>query len=475
MDMITVLQALLRWGVLALIGGASIALVMLLVYVIYKKVFHGKKTITKTQGVVAFLLSCWLLLVMALTIASRGANYSGSFNINFFSGYINAWNKWSISELQLIIFNMLMFVPLGFLLPLLWRKAERFKVTFLVSVSTTTLIEISQLLTGNGIFELDDLFHNSLGSLFGYFCVMAILSMIREKRVRFAPIAKVLILPCLIGMIIGGVFWVYENQPYGNMALLPAAEQDMSNVKLTTDLTLSEAPASASIYRNVYANDNAYMDRIAAALADAERISFSGNTRREGDTKVYLGKTAQDNEAQLDCFVRTGTWSFTTWADAALLAKDAAKHNREQYENWFKENELLPDTAIFSVQNNDTLRWDAVVKNDLATNTAAFASGTVLMQFDDNGNAVSLFYDMYWNEYVANESIISPKEAFAEVEAGNFEQFVPFQANDHLNIEKLELDYAYDTKGFYQPVYRFEGYLNERENTWACQIPALKH
>lgn len=474
MDMMTVLQALLRWGVLALIGGASIALVMFLVYVIYKKVFHGKKTITKTQGVVAFLLSCWLLLVVALTIASRGANYTGSFNIDFFSGYINAWNKWSISELQLILFNMLMFVPLGFLLPLLWRKAERFKVTCLVSVSTTVLIEMSQLLTGNGIFEFDDLFHNSLGSLFGYFCIMAILSTIREKRVRFAPVAKVLILPCLIGMIIGGVFWAYENQPYGNMALLPAAKQDMSQVNLTTDLTLSEAPASASIYRNVNANDHAYTERIAAAVADVERISFSGNTRREGDTKIYLGETTQENETQLDFFVRTGTWSFTTWADAALLTKHAAKHHRQKYENWFKENELLPDTAVFSVQNNNTLRWDAVVENDLAANTAAFASGIVLMQFDDHGNAASLVYEMYWNTYVAKESIISPKEAFAEVEAGNFEQFAPFQANDHLYVEKLELDYAYDTKGFYQPVYRFEGYINERENAWSCQIPALK-
>lgn len=474
MDMITVFQSLLRWGVWALIGGASIALVILLVYIIYKKVFRGKKSITKTQGVVALLLSCWLLLVLALTIASRGANYTGRFNIDFFSGYINAWNKWSFSELQLILFNMLMFVPLGFLLPLLWQKAERFKVIFLVSVSTTALIEISQLLTGTGIFEFDDLFHNCLGSLFGYFCIMAILSMIREKRVRFAPIGKLLILPCLIGMMIGGAFWVYEHQPYGNMALLPAARQDMSKVNLTTDLSLSEAPASASVYQNVNVKYKAYTDRIGAAIAELESISFSGNPRRESDNKIYLGRTAQGNTAQLDFFVRTGTWSFTTWTDAALLAEDTAKQLREHYENWFIENDLLPGTAVFSVQNNDTLRWDAAMENDLATNTAAFASGPVLMQFDDNGNVASLLYDLYWNDYVTTESIISPKEAFTEVEAGNFEQYAPFQPNDNLYVESYELDYAYDTKGFYQPIYRFEGYINERENAWSCQIPALK-
>lgn len=80
---------------------------------------------------------------------------------------MNAWNKWSISELQLILFNMLMFVPLGLLLPLLLRKAEAFWVTFLVSLSTTVGIEIIQLMTGKGIFELDDILHNLIGDLQG--------------------------------------------------------------------------------------------------------------------------------------------------------------------------------------------------------------------------------------------------------------------------------------------------------------------
>lgn len=205
MDIITIFQALLRWGVFALIGGILLALTIFAGYMIYKKAFHGQKSMSKTQGIILFLLSCWLFLVLALTTLSRGANFPGSFNIDFFSAYVNAWNKWSISELQLIIFNMLMFTPLGFLLPLFWKKAEQFKVTLFVSIGLTVCIEIVQLLTGTGIFELDDLFHNCIESLFGYFCIMAIISTVREKRVRFVPIVKVLIFPCVIGMIIGTV------------------------------------------------------------------------------------------------------------------------------------------------------------------------------------------------------------------------------------------------------------------------------
>jgi hypothetical protein len=114
MDIITIFQALLRWGVFALVGGLLLAITIFSGYMIYKKAFHGQRSLSKTQGLILFLLSCWLLLVLGLTTLSRGANFTGSFNIDFFSSYINAWNKWSISELQLIIFNMLMFTPLGF-------------------------------------------------------------------------------------------------------------------------------------------------------------------------------------------------------------------------------------------------------------------------------------------------------------------------------------------------------------------------
>ena len=84
MDIITILQALLRWGIPALAGGIVVFLLLASAYLIYKKVFHGKKTITKMQAICAVLLCCWLLMVFGLTSFSRGASYTGEFNIDFF-------------------------------------------------------------------------------------------------------------------------------------------------------------------------------------------------------------------------------------------------------------------------------------------------------------------------------------------------------------------------------------------------------
>ncbi|MEL7626494.1 MAG: VanZ family protein [Anaerolineaceae bacterium] len=473
MDIITIFQVLQKWGLFALGGGVVLALGIFAGYMIYKKVFHGQKQMSKTQGISLFLLCSWLALVLGLTTISRGANFTGSFNIDFFSSYVNAWNKWSISELQLIIFNMLMFVPLGFLLPLIWKEAEKFKVTFLVSLGFTLLIEIVQFLTGTGIFEFDDLFHNLLGSLFGYFLIMAVLSIIREKRIRFAPLAKVLMFPLVIGMIIGIVWLAYDKQTYGNMTILPATKQDMSEIQVLTNLSLSDQEATASIFENRYTEDLEFIEQIKNKLSELENVTFSGVQRREGDTRVYIGKSSDGEEVQLNFFFRTGQWSYNSWHESVKLSEDEIKRSKDTYGIWLKENGLLPDTAVFSVQNDDMLRWDTQETEELPNSKTPFPSGPILLQFDSDLKLASMYYGISWNDFVATEKIISPDAAFQEVENGNFEQYVPFQQGDTLWVKEYELAYVYDTKGFLQPVYQFTGYINNQDNIWTCQIPAL--
>lgn len=473
MDIITIFQELLHWGLPAFIGGLALLLLFIGAYLFYRKKFHGKKTFSKIQIISAFLLCCWMILVIGLTSLSRGSNFNGSFNIDFLSGYISAWNNWSISELQLIIFNMLMFAPLGFLLPLFWKKAEKLWVTLAVSFALTASIEFFQLLTGTGIFELDDLFHNLIGSLFGYFCVMAILTPLHEKNIRFAPIAKALLIPCVISLALGVVFYAYDNQPYGNMSILPAVKQDMSAVQIITEWEPLEQNATSAVYKNKYAEDEAYIQNVKTELAELENLTFSDSIRRDGENVGYTVTDANGTVFQL-LFFRTGEWNYTTFAEStAQLTEEKVQQLRTYYENWMKELELLPDEVRFSVQNDDTLRWDVVSDKDTSAGTEAFQQGSVMIQFDETGTLSNFSYLINWNEYVATEDIISESQAYEQVIDGNFEQYIPFQQGDILYINKCELTYIYDTKGFYQPVYEFSGYINDNENLWVCQIPAI--
>jgi len=66
--------------------------------------------------------------------------------------------------------NILLFVPFGYLLPLLWKRADRWWKVVLCGFVLSLLIELTQLVTHLGMFDLDDLMNNSLGALLGWLC-----------------------------------------------------------------------------------------------------------------------------------------------------------------------------------------------------------------------------------------------------------------------------------------------------------------
>lgn len=191
MDLISIVSRVAPYASLAIIATAIFISGALVGYHFYKK-RGGKYTVTKMQFIVLFLLIAWLIVVIGLTMLDRGVNYEGWINLKLFSGYINAWNNWSLSELQLIIFNILMFMPLGLFLPLLGKPLRHFSPVLLISLMVTICLEIIQLLTGMGIFELNDVLHNTIGSIIGYFLVAAILSCIERKKIAVKPLLRVL-------------------------------------------------------------------------------------------------------------------------------------------------------------------------------------------------------------------------------------------------------------------------------------------
>lgn len=252
-------------------------------------------------------------------------------------------------------------------------------------------------------------------------------------------------------------------------------ETDMSEVKIVTGWEMSEQNTTAAIYQNKYAEDKNYVSKIKSAVENLENLTLSNLTRREDENLGYLGKDANDAPCRLLFFFRSGEWNYTNFAEnAAQLTEEKVNLLKSRYQNWMKELDLLPETAQFSVQNGDTLRWDVTPQHDIIEGTEAFQTGSVMIQFDESGTLSNFFYQITWNEYVTDETIFSESQAFEQVKAGNFEQYVPFQSGDTLYIDQCKLTYVYDTKGFYQPVYEFNGYINQSDNLWSCRIPALQ-
>lgn len=63
--------------------------------------------------------------------------------------------------------NILMFMPLGFLLPYIWKNYKNLLKTALTGLLFSFLIELAQLPT-NRLADIDDLMMNTLGTVSGY-------------------------------------------------------------------------------------------------------------------------------------------------------------------------------------------------------------------------------------------------------------------------------------------------------------------
>ena len=62
--------------------------------------------------------------------------------------------------------NILMFIPVGYLVPIVLRTKSKSKA-LLIGMALSTFIEVLQLITRRGWFDLDDVFLNSIGSIIG--------------------------------------------------------------------------------------------------------------------------------------------------------------------------------------------------------------------------------------------------------------------------------------------------------------------
>ena len=78
------------------------------------------------------------------------------------------------------LLNGVLFAPLGFLLPLLWPRQNRFWKILLAGISFSLLIELSQLLNLRST-DIDDLLLNTLGAVIGFALYRAVAAITKRK------------------------------------------------------------------------------------------------------------------------------------------------------------------------------------------------------------------------------------------------------------------------------------------------------
>ena len=89
-----------------------------------------------------------------------------------------------IADFKNTILNIILFIPLGIMLPLLWKKYDTLRETLFFGFLMSLAIELLQILTYRAT-DINDLIANTIGAVLGYF-VFRIISCIIPSITKFA-------------------------------------------------------------------------------------------------------------------------------------------------------------------------------------------------------------------------------------------------------------------------------------------------
>lgn len=117
------------------------------------------------QAILTALLAAYMFLILSTTVLARPVHNEYRYVLLPLWSYVEIF-KGSKNLLIENIANVIMLAPVGFLLPAVARLNG--KKTVLIGFLFSLSIELLQLILKRGLFEFDDMIHNTAGCLVGY-------------------------------------------------------------------------------------------------------------------------------------------------------------------------------------------------------------------------------------------------------------------------------------------------------------------
>lgn len=153
------------------------------------------KKIYKITIVIVFII--YILAILYITLFSRGRAVNDmsiweyarrSVNIIPFKT-IRLYIRWLVYgkdntfvPIVNLFVNLIFMIPMSIMLPMIWEKFSKLIPSLLFSFVFLMMIEVLQLLTERGSFDVDDLILNLIGAVIGYFIYYIVERKINKKE-----------------------------------------------------------------------------------------------------------------------------------------------------------------------------------------------------------------------------------------------------------------------------------------------------
>ena len=430
-------------------------------FLIYKKLLKGRKKLCKSKFPLWAIFAIYVVIVLGATLGSRHSNIA-SVNLHLFSSYKEAYNSFSTVEWRTSILNIIMFIPLGFITPLILEKAKKWYVSYFIGFLFTLFIETIQFITNRGSFDIDDLINNTLGYMIGYGIVMIFVSIYNKNHKVLASLMYQI--PLLITIISFSVIFItYSQKELGNLSITHISNVDMSTVDVFSNIDFDNKENTAYVYKSPTGNKEESL-KFANEFFSNLNIKVDESQNDEYDETTIF--KSQDNNYSL--------WvnhkGFTTW-----FINNSTEYNGQEnltykdIQNLLSKYDInLPNEATFedNKEGNYTITVDMIKSND------NYLDGELTCQIGKDNTVHSIKNNIISYEPYKEYNILSLSEAYDKIKNGEFKIYDLRKESNRIDIIGGKLDYQLDSKGFYQPIYTFNVELNGNESQ--IEIPAIK-
>ena len=145
-------------------------------YVLYR---NGK--LKATAAIAVPVLAFYIAFVLTITMIEREVTATQTYNLSVFWTY-RAIADGKTDLIMEIVWNIVLFIPIGVLINYL-IPIKYFWISIISSLFFSAGIEFMQLVLRRGLFEFDDMIHNTVGAMLGI-VIFAIVSLAVKKFVQ---------------------------------------------------------------------------------------------------------------------------------------------------------------------------------------------------------------------------------------------------------------------------------------------------
>mgnify|MGYP004501150413 CR=1 FL=1 len=151
------------YGTFAYLGPGLFSTVLLTMVMVILRYFHSK-SYSMADTLKCMVLIFYLVMLVQIALLSREPGSRTTTDLIPFS----TWGT-SAQSRAYEYENILMFLPMGFLLPAFFKLLRRLYYVVVVLILFSCVIEITQFVTQRGFLQTDDVIMNTIGGIGGYF------------------------------------------------------------------------------------------------------------------------------------------------------------------------------------------------------------------------------------------------------------------------------------------------------------------